>query len=206
LAAISLQGFAEGAMATSGNSRKTVAEKFEEENRLKIMAAETELHHYVTIKELARHGTNIEFISGALRELSSPGPKQKAWALICQSDMVQLLKQIAQKRDSEAFKYLLSRLLLLLGVDPPPDVFIPLRAVPGAPVKPKTLEIRAQWEIDGKPTIDDELCFAYAYVFYPQEFERARTKRSQKTLIDRVRAPLIRYREKLATQSAPSNL
>jgi hypothetical protein len=167
--------------------RKTVAERFGEENRLQIRAAEAEVHHRVTIGELARGDRT--FVEGFLREILTPGPEQRAWAIISRSKIVGFLRQ---EKDSEAFKHLLNGLLRLWGITPPSNTFTPWKAVPGAPVKPETQEIRAQWERDGKPKITNKLCRAYAKTFYSSEFANARGQ-LLKNLIDRVRTPLIKY-------------
>jgi len=186
-------------MALFRNSRKTIAEKFEEENLLQIRAAEAEIRDRVSVADLMRSTAEGTFL-----DLLTPGPEKKAWATISRSKIVELL-QVAGKEDSEAFKHVLSRLLRLWGITPPPNTFTQWKAVRGAPLKPTTQEIRARWEQDGKPKISNKLCLAYAKSFYPSEYAKAKLPQSQRKLINRVRTPLLKYQKALmATESFPA--
>ena len=79
-----------------------------------------------------------------------------------------------------------------------------MQAMPGAPVKRKTQEVRARWEQDGKPSITTELCLAYAKRFYTSEYSKAKGPLSQRKLIIRVRTPLLKHQKALSATTSPS--
>src|ERR1035438_3239233 len=113
-------------MASSRNPRKTIAEKFANENRWRIRAAEREVSSITNIAELMQS-------VGAFQDILMPGPVKKAWTTVSESKLVELLRQLANEKNSEGFKAVLVRLLRLWGITPPPNAIARFKEVPGAP-------------------------------------------------------------------------
>ncbi len=183
-----------------GRKRKTLAEKFETENRSLIRAAEKQVRGTTSIGDLMVNLGKIPFHE----VISASSAEKGAWETLSQSKFVSLLRRASSDLDTESFKCVLLKMLKQWEIVPPAGTFTRMKAVPGAPLKRVTEEIRACWEQEGKPSITGELCSAYAERFYTPDYRKAKSKRAKKTLTDRVRTPLLNYQQMLASTNSPS--
>ncbi len=183
-----------------GRKRKTLAEKFETENRSLIRAAEKQMRGTTGIGELMVNLGNTPF-----HEIISASSAEKgAWETLSQSKFVSLLRRASSDLNTESFKCLLLKMLKQWEIVPPAGTFTRMKAVPGAPIKRVTEEIRACWEQEGKPSITGELCFAYAERFYNSDYRKAKGAQAKKRLTDKVRTPLLKHQRMLASTNPPS--
>lgn len=141
-------------------------------------------------------------LSGIMDRDRLPSPvftRSDLWQEVKRTKLVSLLRFSAHNRHVEAFKYILSFMLIELDIKIPQGVIMRFKKDPGRSGKDTVRAICAKWEADGCPKITSELCAEYAAMFYPSKYAKAKPNtKPYKNLIAQIRTPLLKHQKKLA--------
>ena len=104
---------------------------------------------------------------------------------------VRMLEAAVRENSPEAFRDLLERWLIKIGIDVPSGVFIPLRGSPGRPREKKTEETFRAWIEMGQPNLGH-----LAYTLFGSDYTQAGAK-ERKKMCERCRQAIKRHKRQM---------